>query len=65
MPAGAALYGTILAAYKTLAASYQTGYVNAVIVLTAGVDPRETSPAPSWCTNSASLTTGASGSRSS
>ena len=39
MPAGAALYGTILAAYKTLAASYQPGYVNAVIVLTAGVDP--------------------------
>jgi hypothetical protein len=37
-PAGAALYGTILAAYKTLAASYQPGYVNAVIVLTAGVE---------------------------
>ena len=38
MPAGAALYGTILAAYKTLAGSYQPGYVNAVIVLTAGVE---------------------------
>jgi hypothetical protein len=38
VPAGAALYGTILAAYKTLAASYQPGYVNAVIVLTAGVE---------------------------
>jgi len=38
VPAGAALYGTILAAYKTLAASYQAGYVNAVIVLTAGVE---------------------------
>jgi hypothetical protein len=37
VPGGAALYGTILAAYKTLAASYQPGYVNAVIVLTAGV----------------------------
>jgi hypothetical protein len=38
VPTGAALYGTILAAYKTLAASYQPGYVNAVIVLTAGVE---------------------------
>jgi hypothetical protein len=38
VPVGAALYGTILAAYKTLAASYQPGYVNAVIVLTAGVE---------------------------
>jgi hypothetical protein len=38
VPAGAALYGTILAAYKTLASSYQPGYVNAVIVLTAGVE---------------------------
>jgi Bacterial extracellular solute-binding protein len=38
VPAGAALYGTILAAYKTLAASYQPGYVHAVIVLTAGVE---------------------------
>ena len=28
----------ITAAYKTLAASYQPGYVNAVIVLTAGVE---------------------------
>jgi hypothetical protein len=38
VPTGAALYGTILAAYKTLAASYQPGYVHAVIVLTAGVE---------------------------
>jgi hypothetical protein len=38
VPARAALYGTILAAYKALVASYQPGYVNAVIVLTAGVE---------------------------
>jgi hypothetical protein len=38
VPAGAALYGTILAAYKTLVATYQPGYGNAVIVLTAGVE---------------------------
>ena len=38
VPTGAALYGTILAGYKTLVASYQPGYVNAVIVLTAGVE---------------------------
>jgi hypothetical protein len=32
VPAGAALYGMILAACKTLAAGYRPGYVNAVIV---------------------------------
>ena len=66
MPVGAALYGTILAAYKTLAASYQPGYVNAVIVLTAGVEnaPGDVSGAQ-VAHHSASLTTGASGSRSS
>ena len=39
MPAGAALYGTILAAYKTLAASYQPGYVNAVMFTAVGPIP--------------------------
>jgi Bacterial extracellular solute-binding protein len=34
----AALYGTLLAAYKQMAASYQPQYVNDIIVLTAGVE---------------------------
>jgi hypothetical protein len=47
VPAGAALYGTILAAHKTPAASNQPGYVNALIVLTARVEnaPRDISSA--------------------
>jgi hypothetical protein len=36
--AGAALYGTLLAAYKQMAITYQPQYVNAVLVLTAGVE---------------------------
>jgi hypothetical protein len=41
--APAALYGTLLAAYKQMVASYQPQYVNDIIVLTAGVesDPRD------------------------
>ena len=35
---GAALYGTILAAYRYMVASYQPGYYNAVLVLTAGAE---------------------------
>jgi hypothetical protein len=37
-PAPAALYGTILAAYRQLVSTYQPRYVNAVIVMTAGVE---------------------------
>jgi len=36
--APAALYGTLLAAYKQMAATYQPQYVNDIIVLTAGVE---------------------------
>jgi Bacterial extracellular solute-binding protein len=36
--APAALYGTLLAAYKQMVASYQPQYVNDIIVLTAGVE---------------------------
>jgi hypothetical protein len=36
--APAALYSSILAAFKTMSASYQSRYVNAVLVLTAGID---------------------------
>ena len=36
--APAALYGSILAAFKTMSASYQPRYVNAVLVMTAGID---------------------------
>lgn len=36
--APAALYSSILAAFKTLSASYQPRYVNAVLVMTAGID---------------------------
>lgn len=36
--APAALYSSILAAFKSLSASYQPRYVNAVLVLTAGID---------------------------
>jgi Ca-activated chloride channel homolog len=36
--APAALYSTILAAYKEMTSSYQANYTNAVIMLTAGVD---------------------------
>jgi hypothetical protein len=36
--APAALYGTLLAAYKQMVATYQPQYVNAVIVLTAGIE---------------------------
>jgi hypothetical protein len=40
--AGAALYRSILAAYKQMVASYQPQHANAVVVLTAGVDsPRD------------------------
>ncbi len=40
--AGAALYRSILAAYKQMVATYQPQHANAVIVLTAGVDsPRD------------------------
>jgi Bacterial extracellular solute-binding protein len=34
----AALYGTLLAAYKQMVATYQPQYVNDIIVLTAGID---------------------------
>ena len=45
--ARAALYGTLLAAYKQMVAAYQPQYVNAIIVLTAGVenDPGDISAA--------------------
>jgi predicted transcriptional regulator len=45
--APAALYGTLLAAYKQMIASYQPQYVNDIIVLTAGVenDPSDISAA--------------------
>ena len=45
--APAALYGTLLAAYKQMVASYQPQYVNDIIVLTAGVenDPNDISAA--------------------
>jgi len=45
--APAALYGTLLAAYKQMVASYQPQYVNDIIVLTAGVenDPSDISAA--------------------
>jgi extracellular solute-binding protein len=45
--APAALYGTLLAAYKQMVASYQPQYVNDIIVLTAGVenDPGDISAA--------------------
>ena len=36
--APAALYSSILAAFKAMSASYQSRYVNAVLVLTAGID---------------------------
>jgi hypothetical protein len=36
--APAALYSSILAAFKTLSAGYQPRYVNAVLVMTAGID---------------------------
>jgi hypothetical protein len=36
--APAALYGTILAGYKRMTATYQPRYANAVLVMTAGVD---------------------------
>jgi Bacterial extracellular solute-binding protein len=36
--APAALYGTILAGYKQMTATYQARYANAVLVMTAGVD---------------------------
>jgi len=36
--APAALYGTLLAAYKQMVAGYQPQYVNDIIVLTAGVE---------------------------
>jgi hypothetical protein len=36
--APAALYGTILAGYKQMTATYQPRYANAVLVMTAGVD---------------------------
>lgn len=36
--APSALYGSILAAFKTLSAGYQPRYVNAVLVMTAGID---------------------------
>jgi hypothetical protein len=38
VPAPAALYGTILAAFKEMTATYQSRYNNAVLVLTAGVE---------------------------
>jgi extracellular solute-binding protein len=45
--APAALYGTLLAAYKEMVATYQPQYVNDIIVLTAGVenDPGDISAA--------------------
>jgi Bacterial extracellular solute-binding protein len=45
--APAALYGTLLAAYKQMVATYQPQYVNDIIVLTAGVenDPSDISAA--------------------
>jgi Bacterial extracellular solute-binding protein len=45
--APAALYGTLLAAYKQMVAGYQPQYVNDIIVLTAGVenDPTDISAA--------------------
>ena len=45
--APAALYGTLLAAYKQMIAGYQPQYVNDIIVLTAGVenDPSDISAA--------------------
>jgi len=45
--APAALYGTLLAAYKQMVATYQPQYVNDIIVLTAGVenDPGDISAA--------------------
>ena len=36
--APAALYSSILAAFKAMSASYQSRYVNAVLVMTAGID---------------------------
>jgi hypothetical protein len=36
--APATLYSSILAAFKAMAASYQSRYVNAVLVMTAGID---------------------------
>ncbi len=36
--APAALYGSILAAFKAMSAAYQPRYVNAVLVMTAGID---------------------------
>jgi hypothetical protein len=36
--APAALYGTLLAAYKQMVATYQPQYVNEIIVLTAGIE---------------------------
>lgn len=36
--APAALYGSILSAFKTMSAGYQPRYVNAVLVMTAGID---------------------------
>jgi hypothetical protein len=45
--APAALYGTLLAAYKQMVAGYQPQYVNDIIVLTAGMenDPSDISAA--------------------
>ena len=36
--APAALYGSILAGYKQMTATYQPRYANAVLVMTAGID---------------------------
>ena len=38
VPAGAALYGSLLAAYQQMTSTYQPQYVNGVVVLTAGVE---------------------------
>jgi hypothetical protein len=38
LPAPAALYGSILAGFKQVTATYQSRYDNAVLVMTAGVD---------------------------
>ena len=38
VPAPAALYGSILAAFRQMTATYQSRYSNAVLVMTAGVD---------------------------
>jgi len=56
--APAALYGTLLAAYKQMVDSYQPQYVNDIIVLTAGMenDPSDMRGQPSlFCTFLSSL----------